>query len=360
MSKKEAPMLGLVGMGGGVASLMWHEAGVSYETGYLFGSGPNARRWHSDAPFPTTRKSSPVQIGNDNNWIFFSSGGNGDHKMALNSNKEMRFWCANASGCWGNNQSTPSNTDNYIPSGYTLAGPWISVTTGHDQTFGIKDDGSLWGWGENNRGSLGLNQPENTYKSSPTQIGTNTNWQCIKAGGSSSNSSTIAIKTDGTLWTWGRNTMGMLGLNQQENYGPSPFPNASSPCQVGTDTNWGTSDTSIDIFNERALANISGQGFLALKQDNSLWSWGYRGAGQLGLNHGPSNASRSSPTRVGTDSNWARIGANCQSGDTFVYGIKQDNTMWMWGNNGYGILGQNNRTNRSSPTQIPGSWKIDG
>ena len=355
---KQAPLTGLTGMGGGVGSFMWKAAGVTYEEGKLFGSGPNASKWFLNTSF--VRRSSPVQIGTNSNWIYFYSGGNSGHKMAVNSNKEMHFWSNNISGAWGNNNEDSSSAA-YITSGFTLPGPWISATTGYAQSFGVKDDGTLWAWGENNSGSLGLNQPVNTKLSSPTQVGTNTNWQCIKAGGGGPMSTTMAIKTDGTLWMWGRNTSGMLGQNQQENYGPSPFPQCSSPVQVGTDTNWGTSDTSVDIFNERALANVSGRSCLALKQDNTLWSWGYRGYGQLGLNSGPNNSHRSSPTQVGTDTNWARIGGNCMGGDTFVYGVKQDNTLWMWGANGYGILGQNNRTKYSSPVQIPGTnWKIDG
>jgi alpha-tubulin suppressor-like RCC1 family protein len=352
MSKKEAPMLGLMGMGGGVASLMWHESGVSYEQGYLFGSGTNQKKWYLNLP-AGTKRSSPVQIGTDSNWIYTYSGGGTTHQMALNVDKEMRLWGSNQSGCWGNNDD--DSGDHYITSGFTQPGPWISATTGYFRTMGVKDDGTAWAWGQNDGGVLGLNQPENIKLSSPTQIGTNTNWQCIKTGGGKT---CIAIKTDGTLWAWGENRDGILGQNQQQNYGPSPFPYCSSPVQVGTDTNWGTSDNSIDVFNERAICINGGSVMLALKTNNTLWTWGSRSDGAMGLNIGPNNSHRSSPCQV--PGSWARIGGNCTNANGFSYGIKQDNTMWMWGYNFYGILGQNNRTSRSSPTQIPGSWKIDG
>ena len=73
--------------------------------------------------------------------------------------------------------------------------------------FAIKTDGTLWAWGNNSRGELGQNS-KTTY-SSPRQIGSDTNWSAISAGGSPK-----GIKTDGTLWTWGNNTDGHLGLSQ--------------------------------------------------------------------------------------------------------------------------------------------------
>ena len=83
---------------------------------------------------------------------------------------------------------------------------WVTVATGYRHTLSIKSNGTLWSWGRNQVGQLGLGNI--TDYSSPKQIGALTNWLTIAA----SNYSTIAIKTDGTLWTWGQNNYGQLGL----------------------------------------------------------------------------------------------------------------------------------------------------
>ena len=91
-------------------------------------------------------------------------------------------------------------------------------------TIATKTDGTLWSWGYNPYGQLGLGNV--TYYSSPKQVGVLTNWSSIASGGFHS----LATKTDGTLWSWGRNIWGQLGLGNTTNY--------SSPKQVGALTAW--------------------------------------------------------------------------------------------------------------------------
>jgi alpha-tubulin suppressor-like RCC1 family protein len=97
-----------------------------------------------------------------------------------------------------------------------------------------------------------------------------------------------AVKTDGTMWTWGLNSAGQLGLGD--------LINRSSPTQVGALTNWPTSNI------------IPG---IAIKSDGSLWTWGSGGSGQNG--NGAANidprGDRSSPTQVGSLTTWTGIGA---------------------------------------------------
>ena len=145
----------------------------------------------------------------------------------------------------------------------------------------IKTDGSLWGWGRARYGELPLNTGNNVHYSSPTQIGTDTNWSSVSQG----NAFGSAIKTDGTLWTWGQNSAGQLGVNDTTV--------RSSPIQIpGTD--WSSS-----------LA--SAQHMAALKTDGSMRVWGKGGSGRLGLNGGAGgDNSYSSPTQLpGT---WSMIG----------------------------------------------------
>jgi alpha-tubulin suppressor-like RCC1 family protein len=126
-----------------------------------------------------------------------------------------------------------------------------------------------------------------TNRSSPVQVGTDTNWSSVGGGQYHS----LAIKSTGSLWAWGNNSNGQLGLGD--------FTNRSSPVQVGTDTNW--SSVSYSFFSNHSLAR---------KTDGSLWSWGLRSSGQSGLNI---IASISSPIQIQTATNWKLSSSNVHS-----------------------------------------------
>jgi alpha-tubulin suppressor-like RCC1 family protein len=196
-------------------------------------------------------------------------------------------------------------------------------------TAAVKTDGTLWTWGGNETGELGLN---NTTKySSPVQVGSDTTWSTaiMDDGG-------MATKTDGTLWIWGLNNYGQLGQNNKTNY--------SSPVQI-PGTTWS--------------ANFAAKtkNKFAIKTDGTLWAWGHNSAGGLGLNQGSYPVtSISSPTQI-PGTTWANIDA----GDEGTIAIKTDGTLWVWGANGTGQLGQNEGPSfkKSSPVQIPGTtWSV--
>jgi alpha-tubulin suppressor-like RCC1 family protein len=119
---------------------------------------------------------------------------------------------------------------------------WRSVVLSGNQCYAIKTDGTLWVWGWNgDSGVLGLNTSSTTlYYSSPVQVGALTNWKYIRCGDRIP--SVMAIMTDGTLWTWGSNDNGQLGLTNRTYY--------SSPVQVGTLTTW----KSVAIYGSTTLA----------------------------------------------------------------------------------------------------------
>tara|TARA_B100001094_G_scaffold4556_1_gene4108 strand:+ start:719 stop:1912 length:1194 start_codon:yes stop_codon:yes gene_type:complete len=189
----------------------------------------------------------------------------------------------------------------------------------------IKNNGSLWSWGDNGHGQLGHNN--RTQYSSPVQI-PGTTW----ANATSSCHAAIAVKTDGTMWSWGKNTHGQMGVNQPTNY------KRSSPVQI-PGTTW-----SSEPFHAAAGVHM----FQWIKTDGTLWEWGANEYGQLGQNN---RTNYSSPRQVGSDTTWDWMGG-VQTG---VLAGKTDGTMWGWGANEGGILGLNNRTNYSSPKQIPGT-----
>ena len=85
---------------------------------------------------------------------------------------------------------------------------WQSIATGQDHSLAIKADGTLWTWGSNYHGQLG--DGTTIERHSPVQIGSDTNWQSINTGGTHSFHS-LATNTDGSLWAWGGNYFGKLG-----------------------------------------------------------------------------------------------------------------------------------------------------
>jgi len=176
---------------------------------------------------------------------------------------------------------------------------------------------------------LGQSQPDNQRLSSPTQVGTSTDWDAPFQAGSEEGS-VYAVKTNGRLYSWGKNHVGQLGHNNTSN---APY-----PITVGTDTTW-----SADQSKNAGGATCVG----AIKTDGSLWTWGNGNAGQLGLNQ---NSDYSSPKQL-PGTNWRSIGF------TGTYGAmasKTDGSLFSWGQNAKGSLGHNNTTNYSSPRQVPG------
>jgi len=228
---------------------------------------------------------------------------------------------------WGygiNGELGLGNTTNYSsPKQVGSLTSWSKAFTGQQQSsFAIKNDGTLWTWGGNNLGQLGLGNT--TSYSSPKQVGALANWSQIAV---TNGSSTLAIKTDGTLWSWGQGGNGMLGFGNVTNY--------SSPKQVGALTNWLKLTTGYAY-----TAHV-----LAVKQDNTLWAWGLNTYGNLGLGN---TTSYSSPKQVGSLTNWLSIATSYYAS----YAIKTDGTLWSWGNNTYGNLGLGNATQYNSPKQV--------
>ena len=185
------------------------------------------------------------------------------------------------------------------------------------------------GWGDNIYGELG--DSSYTSRNTPEQIGSATNWSAISAGGAN----TIALKTDGTLWAWGDNTYGELGdgTNTTRN----------TPVQIGTSTNW---------------AFINAANFtVGIKSDGTLWAWGYNSNGELGDG---THTNKNAPEQIGSATNWKNVSVNGNNYGGFNIAIKTDGTLWVWGYNGQGELGDGSYTNKNAPEQIgtDTTWSI--
>ena len=203
---------------------------------------------------------------------------------------------------------------------------WSQVSTGTSHTLALRTDGTLWGWGRATVGQLANFGAQDEYATgnhaylAPGQIARAYTWTKIAAGLIDSG---YAIRSDGGLFAWGLNTGGQVGTSDTFN--------RSSPVQL-TSGSWSqiTAGTSFTL----AIRST----------DYSLWSWGLNGGGQLGIND---TFNRSSPIQIGTSS-WTQVSA----GQSHVSGTKLDKTIWSWGSNVYGQLAVTDRINRSSPTQI--------
>jgi alpha-tubulin suppressor-like RCC1 family protein len=229
------------------------------------------------------------------------------------------------SWAWGSNSSGQLGQNNTIyrssPVQVGALTNWAQISAGTSFVASVKTDGSLWTWGLNGNGQLGQNIAVTVSRSSPVQVGALTNWAQVSAGDRHASS----VKTDGTLWSWGRNDLdGRLGDNT--------IVSRSSPVQVGALTNWSQVSAGSDFT-------------AAVKTDGTLWAWGANGNGQLGQGNA---INRSSPVQVGALTNWSQVSA----GNAVAGAVKTDKTLWTWGNGADGSLGQNNTISRSSPVQV--------
>ncbi len=176
-----------------------------------------------------------------------------------------------------------------------------AVAVGFSHGIVLATDGSLWTWGETQLGwqVLGLGSNVRT-QAVLRQIGRETNWVNVAAG----EATTLALKSDGTLWGWGENIYGQVGP-------ASKLPEEPSPIRAVPANDW------------KEVA-VAGPHSVALKRDGSLWSWGNNWAGQLG--DGTTNYSRL-PVRVGNSTNWTKIWANLIQN----VGQQSDGSLWFWG-----------------------------
>jgi len=273
----------------------------------------------------TTDYDSPIQVGSDTDWVDVghSNGANyGGFGMGLKSDGVLWAWGRNAFSGFGNGNTTSS-----LSPVVTLATGIVSFDVGHWATSAWKADGSLWVWGWNGDGLLGINST--TAANSPVQVGATGDW--IKA--SMGKSMSAFVKNDYTLWTTGDANQGKRGSNDAID--------RSSPHQVGALTDW--ADVRCGYWNS-----------IALKTDGTLWSWGRGAEGINGIN---SVIDISSPTQVGALTDWAYLGHSVGRKQWHV--IKTDGTLWSWGLNTSGQLGDGTIISRSSPVQIGAltDWK---
>jgi alpha-tubulin suppressor-like RCC1 family protein len=333
-----------------------------------------------------SNRSSPVQVGSATDWVAVAPGH--DHTCALKTGGSLYCWGDNnyaqlANGAWG------PYTGSYTPIQAGADTDWAALAGGYHHACALKTGGALYCWGRNNTGQLGIGSTLHDFDGvpSPTRVGSEADWSRVAAGGQLYLvGHTCAIKSDQSLFCWGENYFGQIGMGA--------FANKHVPTQAGAENDWYS-------------ASAGGSHTCVQKVGGALWCWGSDRLGQLGLGRG---GDQSTPFQIGTSSTWTAVssgdGHSCaiQSGSSlFCWGwnvegqlgngtkglyandyftptpvvpqdgwqmvsaganltcaIMHDATLWCWGQNDYGQLGNGNTFDSASPIQVAEgtSWEM--
>ena len=198
---------------------------------------------------------------------------------------------------------------------------WLDLSSGNHHVCGIAANNSLWCWGNNMWGEVG--DGSTTQKNFPTHIGADLDWKTLALGEYHS----CALKNSGSLYCWGENDEGQVGDG-------TTVTARVAPTVVNGDTNW-------------AAVDGGGLHTCALKTNGTLWCWGYDSDGRLGDN-GAAGTIAKSPIPIGSATDWKQVSA----GGDHSCGIKNGRTLWCWGDNSIGQLGDKTTVNKTVPTRI--------
>ena len=300
----------------------WKEASTTGtgEIASAWGWGVNQGGRLGDGTNVASRLSPVSVVGGFTDWVQICPGNFSG--FGIRANGTAWSWGRNFEGQLGNGTTTSTSSPISIIGGFT---DWKQIRGGSFSAFGIRANGTLWAWGYNNFGRLG--DGTTTNRSSPVSVvGGFTDWKQVSDGGEA----TGAIRSNGTAWCWGRNTVGQLG--------DGTTTDRSSPVSVvGGFTDW---------------TQISGNGsnIVAIRASGTAWAWGSNGNGQLGDG---TTSSRSSPVSVvGGFTDWVQV--SCGSGHTLA--VRSNGTAWAWGRNTSGRLGDGTTTSTSSPVSVVGGF----
>lgn len=281
--------------------------------------GANAYGFLGDST--TVSKSSPVSVvGGFTDWCRVDA--SDSHTLALRSNCTLWAWGCNGSGVVGDGTNSTRSSPVSVVGGFT---DWCGISAGEAVSAALRTNGTIWTWGPGSAGQLGNNSSLN--RSSPVSVvGGFTDWVHVAAG----DSFVIGLRGTGVAWAWGYNNCGQLGDNS--------IVTKSSPVSVvGGFTDW---------------CQVSGGLTMsaAIRTNGTLWTWGRASFGSLGDN---STAAKSSPVSVvGGFTDWCQV----TMGRCHTLAIRTNGTLWAWGYNGQGQLGDGTTVSKSSPVSVVGGF----
>lgn len=230
------------------------------------------------------------------------------HTLAVSRDGQLLAWGESLAGQLG----LTVDTDRTLPTAVSGLTDVEYIAGGLRHSLAVKSDGTVWAWGYNLGGQLG--DGTNDSRTKPVKVGGLENVTQVSAGGLQS----LARKADGTVWAWGGNISGELGLDRSNLRSP--------PVQVSGLTS--------------AKQVSAGVGFsLAVQNDGSVWSWGANDSGQLGVDpaltfQGNANF-RHTPARISGLPSISSVAA----GQKHALALAADGTVWAWGSQTNGILG---------------------
>ena len=281
--------------------------GTMWNWGYVCGSALSILN-----STETGTATSPIQeISSSTNWYCVDAGLN--IGSALKRDGTLWSWGCNTADGTGIRSSSPVQEASSSTN-------WCKVSTSNNGAAAIKADSTLWAWDSNIvcvAGAAALSSPVREHTSSfwtDISLRSNTNLAMGAQG----------VKTDGTVWGWGRNCFGQLASNNLTNYMSSPVQ------EISLSTNW---------CNITASTNYTA----AIKTDGTLWNWGHGNRGAFG----DCVTTFSSPVQeICSATNWCLVHSS-----TGVSAIKTDGTLWGWGQNQCGHTGLGSAGNTCSPVQ---------
>jgi len=321
----------------------------------------------------------------------------GDHSLGLKRDGSVWAWGRGTSGQLGDGKDESSSNPVQVmdPEYENLPlSNMTAISAGSTHSLSLKADGTVWAWGRGSSGRLGdgssISRDLPVQVTGPEGEGYLTGVEAISAGGAHS----LALRHDGTVWAWGRGSFGRLGNDDTDNQ--------SSPVQVkvsgvedyltgvkaisaggdhslalkhdGTVWAWGANDSGKlgdgSTENQQTPVQVRGSGdlgylsnivaisaghnhSLALDEDGSLWAWGGNDSGKLGDG---STEDQLTPVKVkgaGGSGNLSDIEA-ISAGDTHSVALKHDGSIWAWGDGSYGGLGYGGRIDQETPVQVQG------
>ena len=260
------------------------------------------------------KSSSAVAVSTTNPTIFYG------HSVVFSNQSTALTWGNNSYGELGND----TTTGGFTPVTISLATGVKGAVAGGTHTLAVTNDGTAWAWGNNGFGQLG--DTTTAARTTPVRVVNITGITAVAGGGQHS----LALKSDGTVWSWGYNASGQLGN--------ATATNQSAPVQVNS------------LTGVTAIA-AGGSHSLALKPDGTVWSWGYNGLGQLGNN---STVNSVVPVQVVTDAASTPLtGVTAiAAGGSHTVALKSDGTVVTWGYNSLGQLGNNTITSSLLPVPV--------